>query len=398
MTIVESLTQAGLGKLPDGTLVERVLPGEEIELADGQPRILTPSPDRVAAPCRHFKTCGGCRMQHASDPFVTRWKQEIVERALQARGLPAQIRSVHVSPPRSRRRARFGARKTKSGAMIGFHGRASHQLVDTPDCLLVLPSLQAARPTLAALARVAASRKTEVSMTVTDSLGGPDVLIETDRGLDESLRMELTGIATSHRLARLAWGSEIIVTLEDPVQQMGPARVVPPSGAFLQATREGEAALVASVLEAVEGARRVIDLFSGCGTFSLPLAEGADVHAVEGEADLLAALDKGWRKATGLHHVTTETRDLFRRPMEPDELSRFDAAVIDPPRAGAEAQVATLARSGLNTVAMVSCNPVTFARDAQLLVSNGFKMDWLDLVDQFRWSAHVELVARFTRT
>lgn len=398
MVEVRSLTLHGLGQLEDGTLVERVLPGEDIELVDGAPRILTPSADRVAAPCRHFKTCGGCRMQHASDAFVAEWKTGIVQKAMQARGLPFPFRVLHTSPAQSRRRARFGVRKTKSGALIGFHGRASHVVVDAPDCQLVLPSLQAVRPALEALSRVASTRKSEVSITVTDSLNGVDVLVETDKPLDESLRINLTEIAGQHELARLVWGDEVIVTLAPPVQVFGSAKVAPPPGAFLQATRQGEAALSSAVVEAVGKSRRVVDLFAGCGTFSLPLAQTMDIHAVEGEGDLLAALDKGWRMADGLHRVSTERRDLFRRPLEPDELNRFDAAVIDPPRAGAEAQIATIAKSALGRVAMVSCNPVTFARDAETLIGAGFEIQWLDVVDQFRWSAHVELVALFTRS
>jgi 23S rRNA (uracil1939-C5)-methyltransferase len=182
------------------------------------------------------------------------------------------------------------------------------------------------------------------------------------------------------------------------MQDFGRARVIPPPGAFLQATAEGEAALLAALYEAVDGAARIADLFAGCGTFSLPLAEQAEVHAVEGGAAMIAALDQGWRQAQGLRRVTTEARDLFRRPLTPDELTRYDAVVIDPPRAGAEAQTAELARSRVPVIAAVSCNPVTFARDAAVLAGAGYRLDWVQVVDQFRWSTHVELVARFSRT
>jgi 23S rRNA (uracil1939-C5)-methyltransferase len=174
--------------------------------------------------------------------------------------------------------------------------------------------------------------------------------------------------------------------------------VVPPPGAFLQATTEGEAALLAAVREIVGAAKRVADLFAGCGTFALPLAETAEVHAVEGEKAMTAALDKGWREAQGLKRVTSEARDLFRRPLMPDELSRFDAVVIDPPRAGAEAQIAELAQAAVPVIAHVSCNPVSFARDARTLVDAGYRLDWVQVVDQFRWSVHTELVAQFSRT
>ena len=183
---------------------------------------------------------------------------------------------------------------------------------------------------------------------------------------------------------------------QPPVQRFGTAGVTPPPGAFLQATKDGEQALLQAVLEATQGPKRVVDLFAGSGTFSLPLAQSAEVHAVEGEAAMTQALDQGWRKAQGLKRVTTEARDLFRRPLMPDELKRFDAVVaMDPPRAGAEAQVAELAQAQRPVIAYVSCNPVTFARDAKTLVNAGYTLEWVQVVDQFRWSSHTELAARF---
>lgn len=396
--IVERLNQAGLGQLADGTHLERVLPGEDVEpQPDGTARVITPVADRVKPPCRHFKSCGGCAMQHASDVFVADWKKTIVERAMTARGLPFPFRAMHTSPPKSRRRARLSGRRTKKGAMVGFHAKASDALIDVPDCQLLLPSILEGFPALEALTVLAASRKSEISLTVTDTLGGLDVFVETERELTGQLRIELAALAETHNLARLAWNDDVIVTRKAPDQVFGKAYVAPPAGAFLQATREGEQALVTAVLATAGSAKRCVDLFSGAGTFSLALAEHVEVHAVESSEEMLEALDRGWRHAKGLKTVTTQVRDLFRRPLEPDELNRFDLAVLDPPRAGADAQIATLCASKLKDVAMVSCNPITFARDAAALIDAGFTLAWLDIVDQFRWSPHVELVGFFTR-
>ena len=395
---IESLTHLGAGRANDGTLIPRTLPGEEVALRpDGTAQILTPSAQRVSPPCRHFKTCGGCALQHAADGFVADWKQTVVRRALQAHGLEPDFRPIHTSPPQSRRRAKFAGRRTKSGAMVGFHARASDLLVAVPDCQLVTPALLAGLPMLEALTIMAASRKGEVALTVTDSTAGLDVLVQTDQPLTNQLRIDLAGFAQTHRLARLTWVDETVVTLRDPVQVFGPATVTPPPGAFLQATADGETALRDAVTDIVGSAARVVDLFAGCGTFSLPLATGAEVLAVEGEAAMIAALDKAWRGMRGVKRVTGLTRDLFRRPLEPDELKPFDAAVIDPPRAGAAAQVATLAASRIDRIAMVSCNPVTFGRDVATLTGAGFAVDWVQVVDQFRWSPHVEMVASLTR-
>lgn len=399
MLTIESLTHLGLGRASDGrSLLPRVLPGEEVEVAqDGTVRIVTPSAERVAAPCRHFKTCGGCAMQHASDDFVASWKTGIVQKALTAQGLTPEFCPIITSPPQSRRRAKFSGRRTKKGAMVGFHAKASDILVAVPGCQLVTPALTRVFPALEALTLIACSRKGEIDLTVTDTPVGPDVLVATDKELTAPLRIELAAFAQQHRFARLVWNDEPVVTINPPTQDFGGIIVVPPPGAFLQATKDGESALLGAVEQITEGAARIVDLFAGCGTFTLPLSRRAEIHAVEGESAMLDAIDRGWRGGHHLRRITTETRDLFRRPLQPDELNSFDTAVIDPPRAGAEAQIETLSQSNIGTIAMVSCNPVTFARDSRALVEAGFAMGPVQVVDQFRWSAHVEMVAGFTR-
>lgn len=399
MAMIEGLTHLGLGKVDDGrTLLPRVLPGEEVAVAqDGTVRIVTPSPDRVAAPCKHFKTCGGCAMQHASDAFVANWKLGIVQKALSAQRIETTFRDVLTSPANSRRRAKLAGKRTKSGAMLGFHAKGTNTLVPVPECQLLTPKLMASFPMLEALVVIAASRKAEIALTVTETIAGLDIVVDTEKPLTTELRTQLAEFAQGNDIARLVWVDEPVVTMHPPVQHFGTTTVVPPAGAFLQATKHGEMALLGVVAEITANASRIVDLFAGSGTFTLPLAARAEVHAVESEKDMIAALDRGWREAKGLKRVTSEARDLFRRPLEPDELRKFDAAVIDPPRAGAEAQIATLAASDIKVIAMVSCNPVTFARDAVTLQQAGFVLNWVQVVDQFRWSAHVEVVGSFTR-
>ena len=396
---------ARLGRQGDGLAegpvhVPRALPGERVRgrlRGDRleEVRIVTPSPDRVAPPCRHYGACGGCQMQHAADGLVREWKAETVRRALAAQGLSAPLRPVLVSPADARRRAGFAARRTKKGALAGFHGRGSDVIVETPDCRILHPELRPGRAVARDLAILGGSRKAVLSVMVTLSRGGLDVAARGGKPADGPLRIALAELAARHDLARLAWEDEVIVTRAAPVQRFGPAEVVPPPGAFLQATAHGEAALWDAVAEITAGAARVADLFAGCGTFSLPLAARARVHAVEGSAAMVAALERGWRHAPGLKALSAEARDLFRRPLMPDELARFDAVVLDPPRAGAAAQVAELAGSGVPVIAYVSCNPVSFARDARVLAGAGYALDWVQVVDQFRWSAHVELAACF---
>jgi 23S rRNA (uracil1939-C5)-methyltransferase len=382
--------------------VPRALPGEVVEgeVAAGRmdaPKVVTPSPDRRRAPCPHYAACGGCALQHATDAFVAGWKVQVVASALAAQGLEAPMRAIQTSPERSRRRATLSGRRTKKGTIVGFHGRASGTLVDLKDCALLAPQLLAALPTLHAVTEAGNSRKGELALTVTESESGVDLAVMGGKPMDAELFQKLAALAESADLARITWEGEPVATRRPPLQRFGKALVAPPAGAFLQATKAGEAALLAAVREAVGKARRIADLFSGAGTFSLPLAEQAEVHAAESEKPMLAALEAGFRKAQGLHRVTTETRDLFRRPLLPDELNRHDAVVLDPPRAGAEAQVRELAQSKVKVIAYVSCNPVTFARDARILTGAGLRLDWVQVVDQFRWSPHVELAARLSR-
>jgi len=397
-----------LGHLGDGVadgpvFVAGALPGEVVtgELQGerlGNVRIVRPSDDRVSAPCRHYKSCGGCQLQHASNAFVADWKVDIVRKTLRLQGLDVTLKESHVSPPASRRRATLAARRTKKGAMVGFHARGSDTIIEIPDCKLLHPDLMGAFPAFEALAVAGASRKGVLSLSACVSASGLDVNVSGGKPLDGPLRAAIGPLAEAHGLARLCWDGEVIVMRDAPVQNFGPGRVVPPPGAFSQATPQGEEALVSDVLSALENARFAVDLFSGCGTFTFPVSQGCKVHAVEGNADMIAALNQGWRNATGIKEITTERRDLFRNPLVADELRKFDAAIIDPPRAGAEAQVDELAESGISTIAYVSCNPTTFARDARRLISAGYGMDSVRVIDQFRWSTHVELVTAFHLT
>ncbi len=404
---IERLGHLGDAIGPGPVFVRGALPGEVVEgeVTAGRmetPSIITPSPHRRLAPCPHYHACGGCSLMHASDAFVADWKVSVVAAALAAQDLAdqdliARMRPIITSPDHSRRRAALSGRRTKKGSVVGFHGRASGTLVDLTDCALLHPGLTATLPLLRQVTELGTSRKAELTLTVTLTEGGIDLAVTGGKPLEPALFAGLAGLAETADLVRLSWDGEAISTRRAAAQRFGAALVTPPPGAFLQATREGEAALLAAIRKAIGPARKVADLFSGAGTFSLPLAEQAEVHAVESEAPMLRALDAGWRQAPGLHKITTETRDLFRRPLLPDELARFDAIVLDPPRAGAEAQVAEIARSAVPTLAYVSCNPVTFARDARALVTAGYGLDWLQVVDQFRWSSHVELAARFSR-
>ena len=401
------VTITRLGHQGDGIaegpfFVPRTLPGEVVEgdIVAGRmdaPRILTPSDQRIRPACPHYRGCGGCAVQHATEDFVTDWKESVIRTALAAHGINAPFRAPHVSPLSSRRRAVFSGRRLKKGALVGFHARASDVITPVPECRILHPDLIAALPLLEDLTTRFGSRKAELSLSLTRSDAGLDLAVTGGKAPDGALWAELGQWAGQSGLARLAWAGEVIAQAHPPFHQIGPAQVTPPPGAFLQATKPAEAALQAAVTEVVGDATYIVDLFAGCGTFALPLSVYAEIHAVEGEASMLTALDQGWRQGSGLKRVTHEVRDLFRNPLLPEDLTRFEAAVIDPPRAGAEAQTRALAASGIRRIAAVSCNPASFARDAKLLIDAGFRLEWVQMVDQFRFSPHVELAAQLTR-
>jgi len=388
---------------PGDVFIAGALPGERV-LADRLGdrarllKIIRAAPERVEPGCPHVGACGGCTLQHAAERFVADWKTELVREALGQRGIEhAEIRPILTSAPASRRRITLAARRTKKGVLIGFHGARSEEIEPVSACLVADPALIDIIPALEELVRFGTSRKGAIRLTLTQSLGGIDLSVAEAKALDGPGLALLAGMAARAGLARLAWNGELGVERVPPVQEMGRAQVVPPPGGFLQPTLDGEAALVAAVREAVRGAERVADLFSGCGTFALPLAETAEVLAVDAEAPAIAALDTAWRGTQGLKRIEAVRRDLFARPLRAAELQSLDAAVFDPPRAGARAQAEQIAASEVPVTVAVSCNPATFARDARILVDGGFRLDWVQPVDQFRWSPHLELAARFSR-
>ena len=407
---VSELEIARLGRHGDGVdatgeiFAALTLPGERVRgaIEAGRmeaPEILAASPDRAAPPCRHFGTCGGCALQHASDGFVADWKRERVIEALASRGLEAEVRATATSPAGTRRRATFSARRTRNSAIVGFHERREARLAEVPDCQVLDPAILAGIEGLRAIVVAGAGRRGEMKLAVTAAEAGLDVDARGGRALDAGLRVELARLAGEAGLARLSWEGEPVAAPHPPVVAMGIARPVLPPASFLQATPEGEAALAAAVDEAV-GPRtaRAADLFCGVGAFALRLAGRMEVRAWDSDRAMVAALAGAWRGSGGrLRRIEAEARDLFKRPLLGPELKGLGAVVIDPPRAGARAQSEALATSAIPRIAAVSCNPETFARDARILVDGGYRLDWVLPVDQFRWSAHVELAAAFSK-
>lgn len=376
--------------------VRFALPGETVTAARQKDRaeliaLVDRSPQRVEPPCRHFGTCGGCALQHLDLEAYNAWKRRKVVDAL--RGIDAPVAEIVPCAPQTRRRVVMAARRTEAGMLLGYYAAQSHRIVDIEECPIARPEIVTRLGDLRRLALIVATDSRPLRITATSTDSGLDIAIDEAGKLADAARLEASGFAQRAGFARLSVAGEIIVEPRKPVLMFGDVAVEPPPGAFLQATAQAEAAMAELVREHLRGARQIADLFAGSGAFALRLAGKAAVHAVESETAPLAALDRAARFATGLRQVTTERRDLFRRPLTVKELERFDGLVFDPPRAGAEDQARQLVRSSIPKVAAVSCNPTTLARDLAILVAGGYRVISVTPIDQFLWSSHVEAVA-----
>ena len=388
------LAARGDGVTADGRFVPLTAPGDLVA-ADGT---ITPGPHHQAPPCRHFPECGGCQLQQLDDESFGAYLRDRIAAALASQGLDApDIRPAHISPPNSRRRASLRAERRGRQVLLGFNAEASHRIVDMRECHILRPELFALVPVLRALLADLLPQRGQSGVRMTLADQGVDLMLEKVEADDLRAAEALGAFAESHRLARLGlddgFGPQTRWEPDPVTVTLGGVPVPLPHGAFLQATAEGEGALVAAVREAIGGAGVIADLFAGLGTFALSLP--GRILAVEGARDAALALKAAANRVQ--RPVFVDHRDLFRRPLTAGEAGRFEAIVLDPPRAGAKEQIPLLAASAVPRIAYVSCNPATFARDAKALIDGGFRLEWIKPVGQFRWSTHVELVASFAR-
>ncbi len=393
---VEAIGAQGDGIVRDGehTLhVPKVLPGEVIEKK--QPtgwNILTPSPQRVAPFCKHYAACGGCRLQHWQPEPYAAWKQQLVVDALAAQGLHVDVAPIIDAHGLGRRRVALHVRQ-KGTWSAGFMEQKSHDLCAIDHCPILVPALVDVTSMAAAFGPSLGA--CDVAVTATNT--GLDVAIKAERKAVPRRMESIIAIAREHQLARLSVNGDVLVTLSAPAVTMGKSTVNVPVQSFLQATEKGEATLSDLVLGHLAGAKNVADLFCGLGPFALRIAEHRRVAAYDSDRPAIDALKFAVRNTQGLKPVHAEARNLFKAPLIAAELKEHDAIVFDPPRAGAEAQAREIAKSKIKRVVAVSCNASTFARDAAILAEGGYALKSVQPVDQFKYSAHVEIVALFQR-
>ncbi|MGD9923872.1 MAG: class I SAM-dependent RNA methyltransferase [Pseudorhodoplanes sp.] len=397
----------GVASSPGGPLfVPYTLPGETVDAdaVQGHPdrrhllRVVLPSPDRVEPFCEHFGVCGGCAIQHWAEPHYRAWKRELVVAALQQAGIDAPVDDLIDAHGEGRRRAVLHARQgTKEIVEVGFSALRAHTLVPIDRCPVLAPAMEGAIDAAWAIADVLGPLKKPLDIHVTGTLNGLDIDVRGSGPLDAARASALAGVAASGRIARITRHGDMVALVAPPVVRMGKAQVTLPPGPFLQATALGEETLAALVVEHAGRAKTALDLFCGLGPFSLRLAERSRVTAIDSDPMAVEALSRAAQATPGLKQVTAVKRDLFRLPMPAIELSAYDAVIFDPPRQGAEAQAREIARSRVKNVVAVSCNAATFARDSAILIGGGYKLMRVTPVDQFKYTAHVEIVARFVR-
>jgi len=412
--VIEQLVIARLAHRGDGVsdgpagaiYVPGALPGEtvEVEGVAGHPdrrrllRVEQPSAERIAPICPHFGVCGGCAVQHWDAARYGAWKRDLVVEALRQAGLAAPVADLIDAHGEGRRRAVFHARSGAGDVLeVGFSAPRAHHVVAIDRCPILAPTLGGALKAAWAIAEALSPAKKPLDIQVSATDAGLDVDVRGSGPLTPTLMTALARIAAKHDLARLTRHGELIALERAPTLRMGKATVQLPPAVFLQATAEGDAALARLVLAACAGAASIADLFAGIGPFALRLAERARVAAVDDDEAALSALKRAAASTVGLKPVEIERRDLFRRPLGATELKRFDAVVFDPPRQGAEMQARELAASSVPLIVAVSCNPGTFARDMRELVRGGYRITEITPVDQFRYAAHVEIVARLEK-
>lgn len=413
----EQLTIHAIGAEGDGIargeagpiFVPFTLPGEEVAVArvKNQATALSwskLSPDRREPPCKHFGpegvggACGGCSLQHWADEPYQAYKRDLVIQALRQNRIETDVRPLIACAPGERRRVTMSGRPTDKGLMLGFMQAGSHHIVPVEECPIAHAGIVSRLPAIRRIAGSLASGAEPFRVTIQLTAAGLDLAFAEMKKPDQKKRQAAIDLCLKEKgVGRISVADEILVEPQKPVILFDQIPVVLPPGGFMQATERAEQAMADLVLAHVGKAKRVADLFAGCGTFSLRLARKAHVHAVEFDGPALAALDHAARNTQGLKPVSIERRDLFRRPMQPMDLKQIDALVFDPPRAGAEAQVRELPRSKVARIAAVSCNPTTLARDLAILIEGGFKLKSVTPIDQFLWSSHVEAVALLER-
>lgn len=383
--------------------VSHVLPGELVVARTTGNRgdvieILEPSPERVEAFCKHFGRCGGCAAQHMSKTVYQDWKTGVVETALKNKNLEVDVLEMRDAHGDGRRRVTYHARIENGKVRVGFMPSRSRELIKIDTCPILSDALKDSPAMARELAEPFAKSVRELDIAITETAQGLDCDLRGADELNYDIHVSLAELADKWDLARITLDGVIELERRKPLLPIGDISLPLPPGSFLQATELGEHTLSDMVVAEIKDAKRVADLFCGTGPYALRLATTATVYAADSNKIAIEALQNGYSHTVGLKLVEAEVRDLFRNPLYRDDLDEFDAVVLNPARAGAQAQSEELAASDVGLVVYVSCDPATLARDAEILVEGGYQFQYITPVDQFKYASHIETVSVFRRT
>ncbi len=401
-----------LGRKADGVAelngarihVPLTLPHEEVEVSgSGSHRLLQtihkPSPNRIEPICPHFGVCGGCQTQHISNSSYMEWKFNLLREALTRSGIELMPEPIVQFDTASRRRVVFNAKWAGGKLLFGFSGRRSHTIVPIDSCSVLSSNITAKLDDLRQLAQVLGNPKKPYRISVLSTQTGLDVSFYDVGNIKETQRSRAIEAALKFDIARLSLDNEILVEARKPLLNFSGHRLVPAPGSFVQAIEDTEQAMVSLVCEHLADCKQVADLYCGMGTFALRLAQTSTVYGAETSKPAVEALDQAWRDSGGtLKKITTEVRNLERRPLSIQELKNIDGLVFDPPRAGAEAQSRQIAKSQVRKIVAVSCNPATLARDLAVLLAGGYEIRRIVPLDQFKFTPHLEVVTLLERS
>ncbi len=395
---IANLGSKGDGVTENGRFIPFTLPGEIVEINDtGAAEIITPSPDRIGPICRHFGTCGGCSLQHLQQDKYLEWKRQQVINAFDDHGLNPDVGNCLPVALGTRRRATFSSKLQPDGLAFGFQARKSHAIIDLEECPVLGAPISDKFGQMRQLAKLVSSKSESLRISILACDNGLDVTLEVAGSISDNQHSELVQWAVNARIARLSCNDEVILQTAHPIIAVAGASISPSPGSFVQAVPSSEQRLVDVACGHLKTCSTVLDLFSGFGTFALALAKNSTVHAVEFDNNALADLNRAAGKISGIKQVTTEHRDLLRRPLQVAELNNYDGLIFDPPRAGAEQQAKELTASNVQKIAAISCNPTTLARDVRILADGGYTIKKVVPLDQFLYSHHVEVVALLER-
>ena len=414
---IDKLDKSGVGislmQNENVCLVPYTLPGERVKaniinkfkskMYCSNLEILENSSERSNNTCEHFSKCGGCLLQHWQYENYKQWKFNLIRQPLLK--LTPDIKTLDMISAEnySRRRAKFFLRQDNNSCKLGFKKYKSETLININNCIIIDPEIMAFMSELKnAFNKIFLTN--EILIFHVNKLDyGLDILIQTNK----SLRInDLINIFKNFKSKIISiyyqqnnQNPELILFYNKNKLSFGKDNVyglIPPAG-FFQATKLAENELIKNILNEIQNKNEyVLDLYSGSGTFTLPLLKnGYNVYAIDNNKSSIESLIKSSKEQNLFNNFKYNISNLTKEKIETHFFQNFDMVILDPPRAGAIIQVTSLGKSKVKKIIYISCNIQTFLRDSKILLSYGYKIKYILPIDQFLYTSHLEIFSVF---